>query len=520
MYADTHSHTLMKYVHNNRSNLWRSFFGPLKILGFLNNIIGIPAFSQADLRRLCKGKFQVVFFPLHPPEQKIMFTNLEGKTLEDPFEKIASQVISIPVKKIEDYKSEEYNHFAQLAKEHTLLLDNEGRCRKLRIDGSRKKCYYKVVRDFSEIEKIIDKNAKDQSQYTLVIVLTIEGLHALGRGHIWHNNKQNTFDVNDETFLNRVDMLKGISSPSAEGWKASPLVINVTHAFDNGLFGHSKAISGLFEKIFDYAEPHNSKPNPGYSDGLNQPMTVFGEQVIKRLLNIDETSINRSNPGKRIIPDIKHMSTKVRKRYYEIIEEHNANQPNDIIPVIMSHAAVNGKPSLLADQEPSDEEDDYACSNGFNPWSINLYDDEIIKIHRTNGLIGIIFDERILAGKLKLKRVRKSKSFFLAKVKRKEWLSLIIDQIEHIIKTIQSTLKEGEKKEAWNCICIGSDFDGQINPINAYKKATDFDNFKNDLIKAIAQPRFEKLRAGWSAIKIADKICFENVHGFLSRNFK
>lgn len=521
MFADTHVHTLMKYVHNHRKNVWRSFWGPIRLLGFLNNLLGIPAFSQSDLRRLCKGEFQVIFFPLHPPEQKIMYTNLEDTVIEDPFEKLASQVISIPVKKIEDYKRADYNHFAQLNKELDLLINNVGSSRKLRINGKRVRCTYKVVRDFTEIEQIIQRNRNDERQFTLAIVLTIEGLHSLGKGHTWHNDQPNPFDVDDPTFMQRIDMIKGLDTDQGAGWSISPVVVNVTHAFDNGMFGHAQALSGTFRKIFDYAEPHNSTPNGGFSKGLNQPMSDFGTAIVKRLLNIDQESNQRSQPGKRIIPDIKHMSTKTRRDYYAILDEHNTAQPDDIIPVIMSHAAVNAKPSLDENgYEPVDEEEDYKCSHGFNPWSINLYDDEIIRIHETGGLIGIIFDERILAGKEKLKKLKKRQKPFDKYSRRMRWLKLIVDQIEYIVKTIEKSNTTVDKKLAWERICIGSDFDGQINPINGYKKATDFPGFKRELAQMLSGKDFIELRMGWRVHEVVEKICFDNVHGFLKRNFK
>lgn len=521
MFADTHVHTLMKYVHNDRKNLWRSFWGPIRLIGFFNNLLGIPAFSQSDLRRLCKGQFQIIFFPLHPPEQKIMYTNLEDTLIEDPFEKIASQVISIPVDKIEDYKSSEYNHFDQLYKELNLLLDNEGSSRKLRVDGKRRKCRYKVVKNFSEIEQVIRLNHNDERQHTIAIVLAMEGLHSLGRGHAWHKNKENPFDVDDATFMSRIDSIKGLDSSSGPGWGQSPLVVNVTHAFDNGMFGHAQALSGTFSKIFDYSEPHNEKPNPGFSVGLNQPMSAFGKEVIKRLLNLDDVSKNREKPGKRILPDIKHMSTKTRKEYYEIIHAHNKVNPHDHIPIIISHSAVNGKPTLSENEfNPQDNEEDYKSSTGFNPWSINLYDDEIIGIHETEGLIGIIFDERLLAGKEKLKKLRHRKKPFDKYSRQMRWLLLVVDQIEHIVKTIQKSNTTTDKKLVWERICIGSDFDGQVNPINGYKKATDFPTFKRDLARMLSADRYIELRMGWRVHEVVEKICFQNVHGFLERNFR
>ena len=521
MFADVHVHTVMKYVHNGRSNLWRSFWGPIRFLGFINNLLGIPAFSQSDFRRLCKGQFQIVCVPLHPPEQKIVYTNLENSVLEDPFEKLAAQVISIPVKKIEHYKQPEYDHYQQTLKELQLLIDNRNTSRRIRINGRRKKCSYKLVKNAQEIEDILKLNREDERQHTIAVLITIEGLHALGCGHVWHNDRENPFNVSDEELMERIDAIKGISSDNYKGWKISPMFFNVTHVFDNGYFGHAKGLGGSYSKIFDYAEPHNNQPNPGFSIGQNQPMSSFGQQIIKRLLGIDATALNSTYPGRRIIPDIKHMSTKTRRDYYQIVDDYNNDHPDDLIPIVMSHAAVNKKPTYSENHfDPIDDEQEYAQSKGFNPWSINLYDDEIIRIHETNGLIGIIFDERILAGKAKLKKLRDNEKPFSLYGKRMKWLLLIMDQIEHIIKTVQKSNTRTDKAGIWDRICIGSDFDGQINPINGYKKATDFSGLRSDLEKLLAEDRYVDIRMGIRIHELLEKICLDNVHSFLRRHYK
>ena len=259
---------------------------------------------------------------------------------------------------------------------------------------------------------------------------------------------------------------------------------------------------------------------------LNRGLSPLGEDLIKRMLNIDQVSLNRAVKGARIIPDIKHMSTRTRKRYYEIVDQHNQQNPNNIIPVIMSHAAVNGKPSLDQDLNPGDEAREWDESSTFNPWSINLYDDEILRIHDTGGLIGMIFDQRVLAGGEKLRQLKASlnqndpDNYFNGQNRKRRWAILIVDQIHHIVKTVKDSGRADWAK-AWDRICIGSDFDGQIDPIDAYNRAQHFTKFRRVFQRLVKRdPRFDHLKAGLPERILADKICGLNVYDFLRRHFQ
>ncbi|MEM8568682.1 MAG: hypothetical protein AAGF85_19655, partial [Bacteroidota bacterium] len=500
-----------------KDNLWNSFEGPLRLIGLLNNLVGIPAFSQSDMRRLAKGNFQLIFCALHPPEQQILFTNA-GDLLDDIVDTAAAQVISIPKGKIDQYRQPEYDHFKQLDTELKRLTLGQSLSRKLTIDGKRRKCSFKVVKDFSEVKEIIDFNAAQDDEYKIAVVLTVEGLHALGRGHVDFDG-HNPHNVNDQEFMLRLDRLKGLTNDDGHGWSHTPIVMNITHAFDNSICGHAQALAKLMrEKLFKYAEEFG--PN---TISLNKPLSEFGQKVIKRMLNIDD------NPaGKRILPDIKHMSTATRRDYYQIIDTHNQANPDDILPVIMSHAAVNGKPLLSeSNYNPEDQDNEYDQSETFNPWSINLYDDEIIRIHETKGLIGLIMDQRVLAGGEKIKQLKcrlDEESYdgmnpFEGLTKDEAWFKLVFDQILHIVNVVKNSNTTVDKKNVWDRICIGSDFDGQIDPINAFKKATDFYDYRDELADCLDKPENTQLKLGLTTDEIVHKICFENVFEFIKVHY-
>jgi len=525
MFADTHVHPVMKYVHNERDNLWKSFAGQLRLLALLNNLIGIPAFSQSDMRRLAMGNFQIIFCALHPPEQQIMFTPHSGP-LGAAVDEVAEQIISIPKRVIHACRHATYNHFDQLNKELNLLINKQILSRKLKIKGKKRYCKFEIAKNFSEVKAIIDFNASQDAEFKIAVVLTIEGLHSLGRGHVIFNNNANPHDVSDEEFMLRLDRVKGITNADGHGWPQSPLIINITHAFDNGICGHAQALSETMRKgLFDYAEEF-----AGPRRGLNKSLSTFGNKVIKRMLNMDEKPA-----GRRIIPDIKHMSTATRRDYYAIIDTQNKIHPDDIIPVIMSHAAVNGKTSINENNyDPIDSEQEYKMEahpidkieTCFNPLSINLYDDEIIRIHETKGLIGIIMDQRVLAGGKKVDLLRKyinnnhdHGNPYEYMSDKEAWFCLVYDQIQYIVKRVIDSDTNVVKQKIWDCLCIGSDFDGQIDPINAFKKATDFGDWRTQLKKRLNKSEANEIKLGLSTEEILEKVCYQNVYGFLARNF-
>ena len=178
----------------------------------------------------------------------------------------------------------------------------------------------------------------------------------------------------------------------------------------------------------------------------------------------------------------------------------------------MSHAAVNGKPTLDENEYfPIDADESVENSSGLNPWSINLYDDEVVRIHQTKGIIGMIFYEPVLGG---VKR-RQGKLFW----SKEKWAELFGDQIEQIVKAVYNT-GAADKNEVWNRICIGSDYDGQINPVDKFAVADQLPEFMVSLRNTLNQSRFDPYRNKGDVPDLANKICFTNVVEFMRTYFK
>jgi len=172
--------------------------------------------------------------------------------------------------------------------------------------------------------------------------------------------------------------------------------------------------------------------------GMNTGFTHLGKKVLQELLS--------SKNGKPVYIDIKHMSFKSRMEYFEILfNDYKDNMP----PTIVSHGAVNG----LEIKNRSGKTD----AAIFYHSDINFYDEEIVFIGKSGGLFAVQFDARRIA---KLALVKKNlKSLF-----NKEDPTLAAEMIWHQIRHIAEVL---DKKYifGWGTACIGSDYDGTIDPL-------------------------------------------------------
>jgi microsomal dipeptidase-like Zn-dependent dipeptidase len=274
-----------------------------------------------------------------------------------------------------------------------------------------------LVRNYFEIEEIKKQNTSGGKFHTICVVLSIEGLHVLNTGL-----KQPS---------NEIEVLANLEK--IKDWEFRPFFVTIAHHFWNQLCGHSESLTGIILKFADQSE------------GLGTGFTILGRKVLERML--DNTN------EKRIIPDIKHMSVQARKDYYQMLDSGKAIFRD--IPVIASHAACNGLKSF----------DDPivalpATANKLNPATINLFDEELIRIAKSKGIIGLQLDERRIVNKKTLKKTRHS----LKRNKIMHYRSeLLWNQVQHIAEVLDT-----EGLFAWDCMVIGSDFDGIIDSLNGF----------------------------------------------------
>jgi hypothetical protein len=363
----------------------------------------------------------------------------------------------------------------------------------------------KVVSNYGELIETVNEG-------TIAIVTTIEGGHSLGGGsklslkaipddsaldNVRDQLYMTDLQLDDNSFLEpsiqcgMVDkfqsdavkffvltLLKHIEE--VKNWgngQFAPFFITFSHHFWNQLCGH--AISLPRKLGYDLMDQHR---------GLEEPMTEVGKVIVCALLS--------KNNGKRVLIDTKHMSLAGKDWYYGCVEKFNKGLPDELkIPIISSHSAGNGIKQMPKEgqKDTAQAYENYDTSTDrFNIWEINLSDEEILRIHESNGLIGLNFDERILSGhqwRDELKLVDSHSS---------DWVKPIAEHLYHIASVIQTKAggnpiqmawDEQVTRKLWRRLAMGSDFDGAINPVNAYCRATDFVQLEQNLKNRLAEMR-------------------------------
>lgn len=393
---------------NSKRNIWH--YDPPSITDkLLNYFTGLTKFSQANFTSLVKGGVGIVCVSLYPLEKWFVRNKMNSELLLDLASNFA---LGVGGKRI-DYIQGITDYFKDVKNQYDFYMQLDGKIVQL-PEG---KFRYKLVNGFTEIEKIKNQNASGSKVHTICVILSIEGLHVLNTGL--------GLPFNEAEVLTNLEKIKN--------WEFRPFFITIAHHFWNQLCGHSESLSGIILKFADQSE------------GLNQGFTSLGRKVLERL--VDNTNNNR------IIPDIKHMSVQARKEYYQMLDSENPNFKN--LPVMASHAACNGLKSF---DDPHMEHPNTASK--LNPVALNLFDEEIIRIANSKGIIGLQLDERRIVNKKTLKKTRKS----LKRNKIMHYRSeLLWNQILHIAQVL-----DAEGLFAWDCMAIGSDFDGIIDSLNGF----------------------------------------------------
>lgn len=312
-----------------------------------------------------------------------------------------------------DYLQRNSNYFQDLENEYNFLLQNRDKVIELNGENTT----YTVLSRYSDL--LLHEKKATRVLYNVV---TIEGAHCFYNN--WDSKTCTTQNTDAEVLAN-VNAVKS--------WEYKPLYISLAHHFYNGLCGHAFSFENFVRKVLkqDY--------------GSNTGISSLGFKVIHKLLE---------NPN-RILIDVKHMSYKSRTSYYELLSTDYARE----IPIIVSHGNVNGYKDSNGNVTFSD------APNLFYRRDINFYDDELIQVAKSKGLFGIQLDERRIASNQEIWKV-------MGKIQRKKilfhWSKLVWNQIEHIAKVLD---KAG--LPAWNLACLGSDYDGIVNPIGGYWTAED-----------------------------------------------
>lgn len=332
---------------------------------------------------------------------------------------------------------------------------------------------YHMLKSVEDLELLEDPDNTD-----VLVIMTIEGAHTFTMDE--HDVRRPEHDI-----FARIDHLKQLPSPI--------FFLTLAHHFDNGLCGHAHSMPDVVSVLADQTDRMH--------EGI-EPEDDLGMRVIRRLLSLDEDF--KDTGERRILLDCKHMSARTRKEYYaEVIDPANALRKKKKLaplPVIFSHASYSGVRSLDIMIRDADKEDDHWKIGGHYAWTLHCSDEDLLKVLETRGLFGICFDQRV-AGQSNSQHIHPEQLHHLL---FRQILGAVDAAMTH------DDLTNKEKLAIWDCICIGSDFDGMIDPINAYPTALSLDDFARDLRRDLEEIKHTRMISKLGVDAIVDKICWQN----------
>ncbi len=294
----------------------------------------------------------------------------------------------------------------------------------------------------------------------IIALPSVEGAHALISGTLSYEK----YNLDVEQIVQNVKALKNHA--------LRPVFITFTHHFYNGLAGHAHGIY-MFEKILDQRF------------GLGNPISPDGWRVIKCLLGLDESC--GSWP---VLIDTKHFSLAARRQYYDFVSQ----ELDYTVPIINSHAAYSGSQTI---------ENVIYHHPPFAHNQTNISAEEVYHIWRSKGLVGINFDQNLLWAGAEICDVNKI-------------MENIISMVQGAIDYARGRHLPEPDETIWDVFCVGSDFDGFIDPVDSYPSPLYFQQLEQDLLEAFDQSQLLKqLSVKISADQVVKKFMTENIVQFL-----
>jgi hypothetical protein len=493
-------------------------------------------YTQSDVAKMFVGGVRLVFVAIYPMEQgyfmNTTFKNMSEGEMEAVdldtdlsqddmnstndiiirkrsawFVKITS---GLSTKRIKQIQQSTYAYSNELSPEiefwkradniefstpNGVFLDENGNPSQVDITGK-----YSILKNAADLNRIKNNLIDDE----IMVVFTVEGSHFLTR-----SNAATTV-FNDNTILENVNNLKNQPIPI--------FYLTIAHHFDNGIVAHAHSIPSL--PLPQLLMPIDQSVNLNVmGNGLG--ISLLGKKVILRLLNLVENmGVLEDDPaptGKRILIDTKHLSALARREYYNLIRQYNSSNPTKKIPIIASHSAYSGVVNLetLIANASQERNDSLSDPDSYLMWNINVCNEDIQEIVSSEGLLGLVFEQRVLGIPFNPLSSNNETEVASQEVFRKH-----IRGIADAAREIGMHQFSNNSHSIWNSICIGSDFDGGIDPVKDYPTVLHFEKFRADLRPSLLNGFGDCSIDETNVDSILDLICFKNCHHFLLKHFQ
>lgn len=478
-----------------------------------------PAFadaldSQASLHQLWEGSVNLIGLIIHSIEKHVAAGLLEMGIVK------SGAILQLDPGKIQESANGDH-YYAIARREIKGLTDNATPPASMGLPAGTK---LKFIRSINEY----DKNDLN----TIHALLILEG-------------SQNLFDdpeapdAHEQFFRNLDDLSKDFRL----------FAMNLCHFQQQPIANHAFAMQVLNNILPFYPKERG--------------ITDWGFEVIRELYK------------RGILVDLKHLGHFSRKELYRLRAEEGIK-----LPLICSHAGVAGisemeRLAYIYHEPPKDEGPVWKINylkkwghvkdTAYNMISLNLYDEDIEEIIISGGMIGISLDQRIIGFPGDEPLLYKQEIFptdidFISKKEQDVFFGpqppqlsqpraenneevmnfddaanqnagftdqlhalYFLNQVLHILFVAKKSKRGIKMKDAMGLICIGSDLDGLVNPIDCCMSTADYADFKNKLLAIMSKKSFWR-GTGFSAGDIdsgalLDGIFFNNAEAFLRKNF-
>lgn len=422
---------------------------------------------------------------------------------------------------------------------------------------------YKLIQQMSEYPTPSDPN-------TVYVIASVEGVH-----NFYKNPKLQQQENNPAEIVTALEQWKTDSFRHPDQFPRL-FYITLAHHGQNVLTNHAWAIPVRFA---------HDLVTVGSFDPTGKGLSPLGKAFVK-------TALRQSATEKRILLDVKHLSLQARQDLYALL---NADPNLADVPILATHMGVTGtsweNPSIKTvrgmEGRPKNLSVSYNPVFGFirrvvpslpdrlsqlthipfNPWSINLYNEDIAHIMRSRGLIGVSLDRRILGATLNPKSVLEPipvederfsrldfpldwqnplpvavslypqsplpRGFDGNVEKRVSDLWAFCQQVLHIV--LITELSKGPDTDParrvpanvnpWDHICLGSDYDGLITALKTTPSASQLSRLFHADLKSCLTSMADHLNAHLGTTiqipaNVVERLSVQNGVQFLRKHFQ
>jgi microsomal dipeptidase-like Zn-dependent dipeptidase len=463
MIFDLHPHTSLKpFLSNIHPDKKISCWSNIKVCNLLDDIAEHRLDSQTCLTQMAGGNVVLAVPALYAMEREIA-SALTVRIIDLTSSKVSNRLL----RKIRERKSG-YGYI-------DLLKEDLGHFRKAADEQPGQLVFLK----------------KDDSMETADLAGRINILFAIEGGHAFLNTETvQEFNYNDDaqiaTVINRFETFVNDNSD------LTFVYLTLTHIAQGPFCNQTFAYPNFTECI---------------STANFLPRSLVG-------INKAGWTVIQKCHEKNILVDVKHMSYVSRCQYYKYLKDNELS-----VPILASHMGCAGIAFMDVKMLWTKDSKYKNCFNikvprsqGLmdticSPLTLSLFDEEIKYIVDSNGLIGLSLDDRILG------YIKKATTDDTEYIYKEEYNYLMegnyeteMDFLETIdgsnyISTLEYTATDdladihtryfcnnilrivyAGGANAWNCISIGSDFDGLVVAIDSCKTANDFANFREKVL--------------------------------------